>query len=266
MTDIAVMGLGIRGPGLEDWERSAPILRGDVPYRRDETHVVPPPLLSARERRRASQGVKLALEVAAGATTESGFEFGTLQTLFAACHGESITTHKLLDALSTPDQIVSPTQFHNSVHNTAAGYWSISTGSRAPCDSIAAGDFTVGAALLKAVSFVASEGQPLLTVFYDTPFPGPLDALCALGDPFGAAMVLAPADTGGAICRLHTITGKREPDRETCPAARALRELFRRNPAARILPLLEAIAGGRRRTVEIPHAREQALFIDVTPC
>ena len=52
------------------------------------------------------------------------------------------------------DQPVSPTQFHNSVHNTAAGYWSIATGSQQPTTCLACHDATAAAALLKAMAEV----------------------------------------------------------------------------------------------------------------
>ncbi len=59
---------------------------------------------------------------------------------------------------------MSPTQFHNSVHNAAAGYWSIAHGSRQPATCLGAHDWTWAAALLKAVAEVAATGAPVLLV------------------------------------------------------------------------------------------------------
>lgn len=263
MTACDVTGVAVRGPGLSDWTQAAPVLRGDSGYRHYDTRVEPPAMLSARERRRASTGVRLALDVAARAVDEAGLDPATLDALFAAAHGESVTTHKLLDALSAPEPTISPTQFHNSVHNTPAGYWAISTGSHAPCDSIAAGDWTVGAALLKAAGFLHCEARPILVVVYDTPFPEPLNSLCPLNQPFAAALVLAPAGARNARCRLETVLTSRSNIEESTPGISALRGLYRQNPAARILPLLEAVARGGEGRVHLSCGREQMLSLGV---
>ena len=64
------------------------------------------------------------------AAEASGLPYTTLRPVFASGNGDGITVGAILEMLTKPDGFVSPTQFHNSVHNAAAGYWSIGTGSR----------------------------------------------------------------------------------------------------------------------------------------
>src|SRR5690606_40428753 len=67
--------------------------------------------------------------------------------VFASSGGDYPIIDQICKALCEPERLVSPTQFHNSVHNSAAGYWSIATGSRAPSTSISAFDDTFAAGL-----------------------------------------------------------------------------------------------------------------------
>ena len=49
---------------------------------------------------------------------------------------------------------ISPTRFHNSVHNAAAGYWGIATGATAAANALCAYDASFGAGLLEALTQV----------------------------------------------------------------------------------------------------------------
>ena len=46
----------------------------------------------------------------------------------AVLNGQVI--HEICEALATDEREVSPTRFHNSVHNASAGYWGIATRSQ----------------------------------------------------------------------------------------------------------------------------------------
>ena len=52
----------------------------------------------------------------------------TLATVFSASGADGHNCHALCEQLATDDRQLSPTRFHNSVHNAAAGYWSVATG------------------------------------------------------------------------------------------------------------------------------------------
>src|SRR3546814_15018794 len=70
-------------------------------------------------------------------------------------------------ALATPERIVSPTDFHNSVHNAAAGYWGIGTGSRAPSTTLAGYDAAFALGLLESGLQVVGDRRAVLPVVFD---------------------------------------------------------------------------------------------------
>ena len=80
--------------------------------------------------------------------------------------------------LARTPTLISPIKFHNSVHNAAAGYWSIGTGSLAPYTAISAFEYTFAAGLLEAATQVVCEHRPVLYVAFDIESKG---ALCDHG-------------------------------------------------------------------------------------
>ena len=163
--------------------------------------------------------------------------------MFATSNGDAGVIHTILETLVSAEPLVSPTQFHNSVHNAAAGYWTIGTRSRAPATCLGCHDASFAAALLKAMSELYVERTPVLLCVYDAPLPPPLDACRPTSAAFAAAFVLEPEETAGSLARL---TAHYEPqpcshDQEA-PRLPALRPLAQGNPAARSLRLLEALA------------------------
>ena len=239
MSGVAIVGVGLLGPGLPGWQASRAVLAGDAPWQPGEVALTAPPLLPATERRRAGPVTRLALGVAAEAAAASGLPPEALRPVFGSGNGDSLTVGAILDALAQPDGLVSPTQFHNSVHNAAAGYWSIATGSNSPATCLGCHDWTFGACLMTAVAQCAAERTPVLLCVYDVPMPPPLDAKRPVGCVFGAALVLAADGEGPRIAlRWSADAGGSEP------LSADLRPIAASNPAARSLRLLEALARG----------------------
>lgn len=266
MIEFSITGIGICGPGLKGWDASAKILRGEVPYLAADTDITAPTILSPLERRRASNTVKLALGVAQEAVERIGADPTQLPAIFASSQGESHVTHQLLETLATPDSIISPTKFHNSVHNTAAGYWSIVVGSHASYDSLGAGEHTFGAALLKAAAYIEVEGRPLLLVVFDAPFPEPMNRVYPMGCPFAAAVVIEPVAAANPICRVACSSAiDANPDAWTS-ANPELNSMLMDNPAGQSLAVLEAIAVGKRTSIALAHAEDCAIELDLQPC
>ena len=197
--EACILGIGLLAPGLDGWAASRPILAGAQPWMRRPVVLPAPGILPATERRRAGAVIRLALAVAGEAVAASGLDPAALRSVFATSNGDGPTVGAVLDAISRPDGFVSPTLFHNSVHNAAAGYWSIGVGSQRPATSIGCHDGTFGAALMKAMAECCVECEPVLLVVYDVPFPAPLDAVRPMGDAFGVALVLAPDGSGPGI-------------------------------------------------------------------
>jgi len=242
--EVSVLGIGLLGPGLADWATGAPVLAGAQPWQQGPTAIPPPARLPPTERRRAGAVVKLAFAVAEQAVTQAGADASSLATVFASSGADTANCHALCEALAQPERIVSPTRFTNSVHNAAAGYWHIAAASRAASTSLAAFDGSFSAGLLEAAAQVVSTGQPVLLVAADLPYPQPLQAARPLPDAFGVALVLAPAGAAGPLARLGIGIRPRAAAPMTAGASDGFEALRRDIPAARGLPLLEALASG----------------------
>jgi len=260
------MSVGLLGPGLANWESGRRVLDGSMAHAPADVVPPAPAHLSARERRRTSHGVRLAIAVAQEAVDNSGDNATALPTVLGWPHGDGPVMHRLLETLATPERYVSPTDFHNSVHNVAVGYWTIASGSHQPCSSTAAGEGTFPASLLKALAEVACEKRRVLLIVCGIPFPEPLNAVCPVGGSFGAALVLAPAGDKGGLARM---TARYRTDgalAATMPATAGLRALWQTNAAARSLPLLESVARQDSATIAIPYGPRGWLELAIAPC
>ena len=242
---VGITAISVLGPGLQGWDESRAVLRGDTAYREQDFEPPAPEILPSRERRRCGASVRLALGVALDAVNRSGRRPDELAAVFGSSGGSGLEVHRVLTALSQPEMLVSPTHFHNSVHNSAVGYWCIATSCHMPSTSIAAYDYTFAASLLKASAQVVTEARPVLLVAFDSPFPEPLHTRRPLSHPFALAMVMTPAGdpadygTLEVAWRAGATRGEEAP-----PSDPGLRPLWRGNPAGRGLPLLEAIVRG----------------------
>lgn len=94
-----------------------------------------------------------------------------LRLVFASRHGELGYTVALLRALAAGEPL-SPTLFSLSVHNAAAGLFSTYRADRAESTALAAGEETLGYALLEGHCQLVLEPQrPVLMVYGDEPLP-----------------------------------------------------------------------------------------------
>ncbi len=259
-----IAGVAVLGAGLPGWAASEAALAGTAPWSAGEVVPPPPALLPPTERRRTSAAVRLALAVATEAT--AGVEDrAALETVFASSNGDGAVVGGILEALHDPGGVaLSPTQFHNSVHNSAAGYWHIAIGSTAPSVSLGGYDGSFAAGLLAAAMAVAARGASVLLCAYDLPLPAPLAAVRPTGPGFAAALVLRPQPVPGALARL-ALRHVAEPA-PALPPGDALDALAEGNPAARALPLLRALAARRPARIDLPLAADAHLTLDLAPC
>jgi beta-ketoacyl synthase-like protein len=198
-------------------------------------------LLPPAERRRCALSVAWALAVAQEAVQSSGLDAGTLSVVFVSSDGDGDIVHRLCTALATPAAAVSPTDFHNSVHNAATGYWSIGAHSQAASTALCAYDGSFAAGLLEAACQIAIEKRPVLLMAVDLPYPPPLAPHRPVRHGFAAALVLEPG-TGLEI----SLEGS-EP---TPPPMGD----FEGNASAACLPLLAALARPGEAMVRLPLA------------
>jgi hypothetical protein len=184
--------------------------------------------------------------------------------VFSASSGDGQNCHELCQQLATDDRQISPTRFHNSVHNAPAGYWSIASGAMATASVLCAGDASFGAGLLEALAQVCAERVPVALIVYDTDYPEPLRSTRPVPDAMGVGLVLAPV-ASGAPNRVATITATCTGEAADVLADPALEALRRSIPSARALPLLRALAAGDAAArVVVEYLPDLGLALEVT--
>ena len=262
---VYVDGVGLLAPGLNGWAASVPILAGNVPYETAPLVIPPLTLLPPAERRRTPTVVKLALTVGSEALAHAGRPAIDVATVFTSSGGDGDVIHQICVALAEPGREVSPTRFHNSVHNAPAGYWGIATGCREPSTSLCAYDASFSAGLIEAASQAHVERRAVMLIAYDSPYPEPLNAARPISAGCGIAMLLSPERTAGSLSTMHVTIA---PDgHKTSTMARPELEAIRTGvPAARGLPLLAAIAARASGTVAIPYLGASVVAVDIEPC
>ncbi len=248
---ISIEGIGVLGPGLNGWPASQAILAGAAPWA--DTAVVIPPgdLLPPAERRRTGPPVKLALAVGCEAIAQSQRNAADLPAVFASSAGDGDNMHYIFDMLSRNGREVSPTRFHNSVHNAPSGYWSIATKSMAPTMSLACFDASFAAGLIEAATQTLASGNAVVLIAYDTPYPQPLHATRPINAALGVALVLAGNQTNRSLAELE-ISIVRAGTASTPIANAGLETLRLGIPTARSLPLLTALAALTLNTEPAP--------------
>jgi Beta-ketoacyl synthase, N-terminal domain len=237
--NVAIRGVGVLGPGLTDWNQAATVLRTPSDWAAAATVVPAPARLPSTERRRAGVAVKAAIVVADQACTMAGAAVDGLATVFTSASGDPDTCHAMCEALARSERLLSPTRFTNSVHNAPAGYWHIAAQSRQASTSLAAFDASLCAGMLEAAAQCGASHAPVLLVACDMPYPAPLHALRPLPDIFACALLLVPPGQPAAWPLALSLNAHDEPTR--CGTIE-LEELRRSIPAARVLPLLQALA------------------------
>ncbi len=258
-----IEGIGLLGPGLNDWTSSQMILLGQMPYQPQKTLLPPPALLPAAERRRSSAIVKLTLATGTAAIAAAGLDAATLPSVFTSSGGDGENCHAICHMLASDDRQISPTRFHNSVHNAAAGYWSIATGAMRSASVLCAFDACFGAGLLETLTQVVVDNTCSVLIACDTPYPEPLHGARPIPDAFGIALVLAPQRSAKSLARITLSLTDANADPLDDAALEALRTSI---PAARGLPLLRAIALQQAQHVVLDYLDSTRLDVAVTPC
>jgi hypothetical protein len=207
--------------------------------------------------------VKLALTVGLQATSRAGVDPATLPTVFSSSGGDGHNCHEICQALATDERQLSPTRFHNSVHNAAAGYWSIATGAKAPSNAVCAYDASFAAGLLEALTQVVVDRTQVLLVAYDSQYPPPLFMKRPIPDAFGMALVLSPEASPNALAQLTADFS----DAPALPMSEPQLEALRKSiPAARSLPLLRHLARAEAASVCLDYLDSRQLRVELLPC
>ena len=261
-----IQSYGLLGPGLADWSAARTVLSGEQPHVAARTVLPPPAVLPPAERRRAGRVIKLALaigaEAVAAAAGSPAPDARALPTVFSSSGGDGDNCHEICSTLASRERLISPTRFHNSVHNAAAGYWSIAYGCTEGSTSLCAGDASFGAGLLEALAQLACGAAAVLLLAYDADYPPPLHAKRPIPDAFGTALLLTRAEETAALARLQIRLSDAAAATMQNPELESLRALI---PAARSLPLLQRVAQRRGGTVVLDYLGDVRLAVELQP-
>ncbi|MET0255973.1 MAG: beta-ketoacyl synthase chain length factor [Luteibacter sp.] len=256
---VWVRGVGLWAPGADDWHAFQQIVSNAASpgaTNRPAAEVLPP-----NERRRAPESVLLAAAAAGQAVRMSGLDAADLPCVFASAHGDQVITDYMCATLADVPTELSPTKFHNSVHNAPAGYWTIATHCHASSSAVSGGETSFGAGLLEAATLAVADERDVLLASYDIAGTGPLGAMTSTTGPFACALVLSPRAQGAAV-RLDLSPAPGNIGSEAM-GDEWLDNLAAANPSAQAVPLMRALALARPAALRLPAANGLDLHLDI---
>ncbi len=265
LPDVVAEGIAFWAPRLPGWDVARAVIRGEQTAPETAVSRPAPALLGPTERRRAPDTVAIALEVATRACAAAGRSPSELPAVFASTHGDLAISDYMCATLVDTPTLISPIKFHNSVHNAAAGYWSIGTSSHAPYTAISAFHHTFGVGLLETAVQIACEQQPVLYVAFDVEAKGALSTMAPSRGLLGVALVLAPASSARPGGRRLTLRIATDAPCEATPSRSDAATLVADNALAPCMPLLEALAADAPATLQLTLGERTVLSIQVGP-
>lgn len=254
--EIVILGIGAVGPGFANWPELQAQLKDGSPLGSFKTQLPSPEILPPAERRRASPIVKAGLSVGLEACNDAALDSRELLTVFTSSGADGANCEAICEQLATDDRLISPTRFHNSVHNTVAGYWGIATGCMRPSQVISAEDGSFAAGLLEAAIQATHSDEPCLLVCYDTSYPGALSHVRPISDT--AAIGLIVAKPGVFKSKHPTIQLKLGNTDSTEISSAPI-------PTLHALPLLSNIAHGKTDWVSLCFQNNCVLSVKMAP-
>lgn len=268
MKPVFIEGLGFWAPGLPGWDIARPALRGETGLQEPPARRPQPTLLAPAERRRAPDSVAMALEVAAAAVAASGLDPATLVSVFVSGHGDLAINDHLCSMLASTPTLISPTKFHNSVLNAAAGYWTMGTGCHEASTALTAFEHSFANGLLAAATQCLADQRPVLLVGFDVGAVGALSSVTTSTGLLAVAVVLAPERSPRSLLAVQaTLQAAAAPPPLQSAAGRALAA----NAMADALPVFEALArhdpGAAQDPVvlALPLSPRQSLRLELQP-
>jgi hypothetical protein len=257
---IAIEAVGVLAPGLRDWGSAQAVLAGSELFRDAPLAPCEPVSLSPVERRRSSPTVRLAMAAAEQALRSVQIAPQDLALVFASREAEGLITHQLCETLAGSRE-VSPTQFHNSVHNAPSGYYSIALKVKLGATSICRGRWTFSAGLLGAAVQALCDGVPVLFVCYDSPLPAPLSEEMPVVASTAIALVITPDH---AAARLASWELAVEPAEGDVAWPGWMPDAWKANASARGLAALATLHGRGDASAALPLSPE--LNVRVSRC
>lgn len=272
MTDslsFNILGLGAWGPGFSNWPELRTCFKQDYSFPDSAPAAPKPQIIPANERRRAPLMVRIAVEVSSQAIDQAQLDPREVACVFGSGLGDTEITDYMCRQLSTEEKALSPTKFHNSVHNAAAGYWTISTDCMKAANSIAAYQYTAGQALIEGVCHSVSHQEPVLITLFDIAATGLFGDLFSCRDSFAAAILI---NAQSEKCKKTLVRSKLEFEGKAIPTQcnnLELQSLQLTNPSASILPLLQEvdkyISRNRTQPVTLASSSQSGVKFNLEP-
>jgi hypothetical protein len=254
-----IAGAAFWSSRLPSWELARAYLRGEAALLDTPQSRPAPTLLAPAERRRAPDSVAIALEVASQACIAAQLTAQQLSSVFASTHGDLAISDYLCTTLATTPTHISPTKFHNSVHNAPAGYWTIGANTHTPYTAISAHEYTFAAGLLEAMTQLLCDDRPVLYVAYDIEARGPIATMAPSVGMFAVALILSTtAAHSQSRIALQVLSGASQ---DIAPPAVAAPVYG--NALANALPFFAALATDARQ-VDLPLGHQLRLRADLT--
>lgn len=251
---LRIASVGLVGPGLHGWQNSRKYLQQGISPESGEIQQLVPEGISTRERRRLTETIKLAMVAGQDAllNLSAPVAIEQLSTVFTSANGDLFIADKILSALALPGKPVSPTHFHNSVHNAPAGYWHLASHSMHASTSIAADEYSFVSGFLEAVSQVVVTGEPCLLVACDSRAPENYRNQLNCNDSLALALVLHADEGHCDDIAMHRLEIKQLSYAVATVMDDSVLEAMRlTNPAAKGLPLLQLLADSQIKSVVI---------------
>jgi len=199
LPELSLTGIAFWAPGHDDLVRlAAGDCSADPAIKAPKAEILP-----ARLRRRCSLLTRMSAEVVAKASAEAAIDTSSATVILASVYGEIRTTGQLLVMMAEePGSPLSPTRFHNSVHNTPIGYLSIACKNHCGSTAISAGPRTLAMAMLEAATVIAAGEGPVVVVLVEEPLPEGLAMDRGTYDGLAVAFVVEAARDAGIRVRL----------------------------------------------------------------
>ena len=259
MTDVDIVGLGVWSEKFSNWDEYCSVLDGGASA---TNTALKPALIAPNERRRAPTSVKMAVEVMDQACRQAALDPAAVATVFASAVGDMQITDYMCHTLATAPLTLSPTRFHNSVHNAATGYWSIATESHSPANAISGFAYSAGIAILEGAVQAVEEGIPVLVVLLEMAAPIPLSSNYESAHPLAATVLLTPV--GYSSSPLASLRLKVTADSIDQPETPRIAGIdLSGNFAAGMLPLLTKISKRRDADLQFSLTRNSSLSISI---
>lgn len=270
-----VLGVGAWGNGFHNWHDLTVLLNGqDSIYKntvdqdsidqdliKETTKAPKSEVIPANERRRAPLAVKLAVETSSQAVQMAELDAKDLPCVFVSGLGDTQLTDYMCKVLAGENKALSPTKFHNSVHNAAAGYWTISTGCMQSANSVAGFEESVSLTLMEALIQAKSTNSAMLLTFYDAPSSEILQPLLKNQQSFAFSLVIDPYEQSKNGFGYTAEINHQKVSWPKMVLREPLQHSYEFNPVGRILPFAKIITKDEDAIVSMPLSSETSLTI-----